>query len=271
MFSPGFGDLRGIELDHLAVCRSLSGLVLVILGFVDQANKRRDETLAWAQGLGFPVPTADAFLIASMSDSYCRSSRSALEHSKISIEISTEHGTKGSSAFTIATIMNGWALSYEGKVDEGIAVMRSGIAAAESTGMLIPTWGLLPLAEAYLRAGRLSKSGELVNQMLDRMQSTGHRQDEAEIYRLKGEVSLIFDKTDDLAEKCFRTAIEVARGQSGKLYELRATVSLSRLLVSQGHRDGARALLAEIYDWFTESFDTADLKAAKSLLDELSG
>ncbi len=270
-FSPGFGDLRGIELDHLAVCRSLGALALLMLGFADQANKLREQTLAWARSLSFPVPTADAFLLASMLDNYSRSSGSALEYSKISIEISAQHGTQGSSAFTLAVMMKGWALSNLGQVDEGIAVIREGIAAAESTGMLVPTWGLLPLAEAYLRAGRAGESGELVDQMLERLQRTGHRHDEADIYRLKGEISLIRDQSDKPAEKCFRTAIEVARAQSGKLYELRATVSLARLLSKQGKHDEARAMLAAIYHWFTEGFDTADLRDAKALLDELGG
>jgi len=271
VFSPGFGDLRGIELDHLTVCRSLGALALLMLGFADQANKLREQTLAWARSLGFPVPTADAFLLASMLDNYSRSPESALEYSKISIEISAQHGTQGSSAFTLAVMMKGWALSNLGQVDEGIAVIREGIAAAESTGMLVPTWGLLPLAEAYLRAGRAGESGELVDQMLERLQRTGHRHDEADIYRLKGEISLIRDQSDKPAEKCFRTAIEVARAQSGKLYELRATVSLARLLSKQGKHDEARAMLAAIYHWFTEGFDAADLRDAKALLDELGG
>ena len=172
----------------------------------------------------------------------------------------------------MATIIKGWALSYQGQVEEGIAEMRGGIKAAESKGVVIPTWCLFPLAEEYVRAGRSSEAGELVDQMLERVQSTGNREDEADVYRLKGELSMMRGVSDKLAaEKWFRAAIEVARRQSAKLYELRATMSLARLLRDTGRRDEARAMIAEIYNWFTEGFDTADLKDAKALLEELNG
>jgi predicted negative regulator of RcsB-dependent stress response len=98
-----------------------------------------------------------------------------------------------------------------------------------------------------------------------------NRQYEAEIHRLKGELLLKQDDSNATeAQNWFEQAIEIARSQSGKSLELRATLSLARLLVKQAKRDEARAMLAEIYDWFTEGFDTADLKDAKALLDELN-
>ena len=104
------------------------------------------------------------------------------------------------------------------------------------------------------------------------MERTGERMFEAELHRVKGELLLMQDAANGPeAEDCFRTAIEVARRQAGKSLELRATTSLARLLNEQGSRDEARAMLAEIYGWFTEGFDTADLKDAKALLDELGG
>jgi predicted ATPase len=103
------------------------------------------------------------------------------------------------------------------------------------------------------------------------MERSGERMFEAELYRVEGELLLMHEAADLLkAEHCFRTAIEVARRRAGKSLELRATVSLARLLGKQGKRDEARTMLAEIYNWFTEGFDTADLKDAKALLDELS-
>ena len=102
------------------------------------------------------------------------------------------------------------------------------------------------------------------------MDRTGERHHAAELCRLKGELTLLGDPSAAVeAESCFREAIEVARSQSAKWWELRATVSLARLLVKRGRRDEARAMLAEIYGWFTEGFDTADLNDAKALLDEL--
>ncbi len=262
------GALRGPALQNLVVGRSILASVLLMLGFGDQAIKRRDETLAWVRGLGVPDPTATAFNMASRLDHWCRSPQLALEHSTICIETSIDHGLRRE--VWMATIMKGWARSCRGQVEEGIAEMRGGIKTAESTGVVIPTWCLFPLAEEYLRAGRSSEAGELVDEMLELVQSTGNREDEADVYRLKGELSMIQAAPDKVAaEKCFRAAIEVARRQSAKLYELRATISLARLLRDTACRDEARAMLAEMYGWFTEGFDTADLKDAKALLDEL--
>ena len=92
------------------------------------------------------------------------------------------------------------------------------------------------------------------------------------LHHARGELLLARNPCDIAeAEQCFRTAIEIARGQSARSEELRATTSLARLLAKQSHRDEARAMLADIYGWFTEGFDTADLKDAKALIDELSG
>jgi len=101
-------------------------------------------------------------------------------------------------------------------------------------------------------------------------EQTGLRMAEAELHRLKGELLMIKDTGDVIeAECCLRTAIDVARRQSARLFELRATISLARLLKQQGKTDEARRMLTEIYNWFTEGFDTADLKSAKALLDGL--
>jgi predicted ATPase len=104
------------------------------------------------------------------------------------------------------------------------------------------------------------------------MHKTGARYCEAELHRLRGELKLGEKHSNvQTAQHCYREAVEVAQGQGAKSWELRATTSLARLLAKQGRRDEARAMLAEIYGWFTEGFDTADLKEAKALLDELSG
>jgi len=103
------------------------------------------------------------------------------------------------------------------------------------------------------------------------MERTGERMYEAELHRMRGELLLMQEAADlSEAENCFRAAIEVARHQSAKSLELRATIGLARLFAKQGRRNEARTMLAEIYGWFTEGFDTADLRDAKALLDELS-
>ena len=132
------------------------------------------------------------------------------------------------------------------------------------------TW-LVALAETCGKNGRAEEGLALVAEGLARAEQTGQRLAEAELHRLKGELLTIKDPGNAVeAESCLRTAIEIAGRQGAKLFELRATVSLARLLRDTNRRDEARSMLAEIYNWFTEGFDTADLKEAKVLLDELS-
>ena len=122
-----------------------------------------------------------------------------------------------------------------------------------------------------MESGRLSDGLLVLTEALAIADRLEIRSDEAEIHRLKGEVLLKQNESNAAeAQRCFERAIEIARKQSARSFELRATMSLARLLASQGHRDEARMMLADIYNWFTEGFDTADLKDAKVLLDELS-
>jgi predicted ATPase len=127
------------------------------------------------------------------------------------------------------------------------------------------------LAKGYGEIGEPEQGLRLVDEALSFIEETSQYLMKAELYRLKGE--LLFRQTQGNsgeAERWFRTAIDIARGQQAKSWELRAATSLSRLLASQHRRDEACTLLAEIYNWFTEGFGTPDLKGAKVLLDELS-
>jgi predicted ATPase len=130
---------------------------------------------------------------------------------------------------------------------------------------------LVPLVETYLGIDRTEEARQLLAQALETAHQTDGEMQEAELYRLKGELSLKAPGSEAEAESCFRRAIRIAQSQSARWWELRATTSLARLLAKQGYRDEARAMLADIYNWFTEGFDTADIKDAKALLDELSG
>jgi predicted ATPase len=148
--------------------------------------------------------------------------------------------------------------------------MRDAMAAMPSRGRELerPTY-LAMLAAAYGKGGRTDDALALVAEALALVERRDERGWEAEIYRLKGE--LLFESGGLVeAETCFRRSIEVARRQSAKSLELRPTTSLARLLDKQGKRGEARRILGEIYGWFTEGFDTADLKDAKALLEELS-
>jgi predicted ATPase len=149
--------------------------------------------------------------------------------------------------------------------------MEQAASSLQETGGAVNTWMLLLLAEGYGASERADVGLDTVAEALELSAQSGERWCEAELYRLKGELHLIKDADSwKEAEQCFRTAIAVALEQRAKSLELRAATSLTRLLAKQGkRRDEARAMLAEIYNWFTEGFDTADLRDAKALLDEL--
>jgi predicted ATPase len=135
---------------------------------------------------------------------------------------------------------------------------------------MVRTFSLPLMADSFLRSNRIDQGLEIIEDAFASFDATGARLQGAEAYRLKGELLLISgNRAAPEAEQCFRAAIEVARRQSAKSWELRATMSLARLLAKQNCRAAAHAMLAQISGWFTEGFDTADLIDAKALLDEL--
>jgi predicted ATPase len=186
-------------------------------------------------------------------------------------------------------MVRGGALAEQGQVEEGIAQMQQSLAAFRAMGAEGGSaWiSLLPwLATAYAKAERREEGLSVVAEALAFVDKTGGRFSEAELYRLKGTLVLQSGvrgpesenpntqyptpSTQEEAEACFHKAIEIARRQQAKSLELRAAMSLSRLWQQQGKKDEARQLLAEIYGWFTEGFDTKDLQEARALLDELA-
>jgi predicted ATPase len=185
------------------------------------------------------------------------------------IALSTERG------FTLwlamATGLRGWAMAEQGRHEEGIAQIQESLAASSATGAEL--WRphfLCLLAEACMETGRLDDGLNALTEAMAAADGNEIRFYEAEMHRLKGELLLKQDDSNGAeAQSCFERAIEIARKQSAKSLELRATMNLARLLAKQGKGDEARTMLAEIYNWFTEGFDTADLKDAKALLDEL--
>jgi predicted ATPase len=160
----------------------------------------------------------------------------------------------------------------QGQPETGIARMRHGIAAIQATRTRLSLPRLLArLAEAYGNSGQAEAGLGVLAEALAEVGATGGRLYEAELYRLKGELLLRQAVPDTpQAEACFQQALAVAHGQQARSWELRAAISLSRLWQRQGQRAAARALLAPIYNWFTEGFDTADLQEARVLLEELA-
>jgi predicted ATPase len=169
-------------------------------------------------------------------------------------------------------ILRGWALIAQGRAEEGIAQMCEGLGAWGAMGVeLYRTYQLAQLAEAYGKVGQVDEGRRVLGEALAVVHNTGRRFYEAELYRLKGELLLARSAAHRAeAEACFQRALDVARRQQAKSLELRAAMSLSRLWQQQGKRTEAYELLAPIYGWFTEGFDTADLQEAKALLETLA-
>jgi predicted ATPase len=168
--------------------------------------------------------------------------------------------------------LRGWVLACQGAPEQGIEELRQGLATWRGVGTELGTTPMLVLlAEAYWR-GRQTEAGlRVVAEAFAIMHSNGERHREAELYRLQGELLLQQVNPDSgAAEANFQRALSVARHQAAKSLELRAAMSLSRLWQQQDKRAAAQHLLAEIYHWFTEGFETADLQAAQALLNELA-
>ena len=166
-------------------------------------------------------------------------------------------------------IFRGWVRVNTGDVAEGISLLHRGLAAYRATGA--QAWvpyqiGLL--ARAYEIVGQIEEALDLLDDSLEIVERTGERWLIAELYRHKGQLLLRQDHTE-AAEELYRSALSIAQEQEAKLWELRAAVSLARLWRDRDNRAEARDLLAPVYGWFTEGFDTPDLKEAKALLDEL--
>ena len=184
------------------------------------------------------------------------------------IAICTEHGF--SLWRTAGVILKGWLLTRSGEADRGLAHMREGMAAwaGNEAKLVMPRW-LLLLASAPGRLGQARAGLDGIEEGLALVIETKERWNAAELHLRKGEL-LLASSVTDRAEASFREALAIARGQSAKLWELRAATGLARLWCDRGARAEARDLLAPVHDWFAEGRDTADLKDARALLEELS-
>jgi predicted ATPase len=176
----------------------------------------------------------------------------------------------------VGTVLRGWALVEQGQREEGVPEMRQGMDALRAIGSEIERPCFLALlAEVYRKEGQIEDGITALVEALAMVDKTGERFYEAELYRLKGKLTLQQSGVQSLesrvreAEGCFLKAIEIAQKQQAKSLELRAAMSLARLWQQQGKRTEAHRLLSEVYSWFTEGFDTKDLQEAKALVAEL--
>jgi predicted ATPase len=239
-------------------------------GYPDQSARAADRALAYSRQLGHAHALAHAFYFAGMAAAFARDVATVHAYSNNCVALASEHGF----AYWAprGRILQGWADAQKGQATAGIARIRDGLAASEATGTRVATsLSLTLLAEALALAGKIEDALAALDDALATAAVSGERGWNAEIHRLRRELADRLPHPDPAkAEDSFRTALAIAREQGTRGYELRAATSLARLWREQGRRDEARELLMPVYGWFTEGFDTPDLKDAEKLLAELA-
>jgi class 3 adenylate cyclase/tetratricopeptide (TPR) repeat protein len=252
-------DLYAMMLAYLA-------WTLAVLGYIDQARSRLNEALSEARRLRHAHTLADVLLSASPVEAIIGSPQMQ-GHAEELLALSTEHGLPLNLGW--ATAFRGASLTALGQAKEGLSLIIRGMAGIRTTGAVTGTPNLLMmLAGAYARLGKPVDGLNCLSEAAQIIETTDERYSEAELHRLRGD---LLNATGDqsAAERSYHQALAVAKQQSAKLFELRASISLARLWRNQDRRGEARNLLAPIYGWFTEGFDAPDLNEAKALLEEL--
>jgi predicted ATPase len=243
---------------------------LLMLGYPEQARLRSRDALTCARELSHVTTAAHALSRVANLYQFYRDHDAVRDRTDELISLAAEQALP--EWLATGTILQGWALAVGGGAGAGGEQLRQGLATYQTIGarLWVPYF-LALLAEVQGRAGQAAEALALLHDALARVATTGERWFEAELHRLKGELLLALSPEHAAeAEACLRRALVVARDQAARLWELRAAASLAQLCRDQGRRSEAHDLLAPIYGWFTEGFDTADLKDAKALLDELA-
>jgi len=250
-------------------CCLYAAVALWVLGYPDQALARSHEALTIAQERSHPFSMSMALGWAALLRQYRREVQATHERAEATVTLCTEQRFPLTLAW--GTILRGWARAEQEAGEAGMAEIAQGLAAYRTTGTeFFRPYFLALLAEAQRKVGRAEDGRRVLAEALTLVHTTGERYWEAELHRLQGELLLLQALPEaQQAAACFHQALDVARSQQAKSLELRAAMSLSRLWQQQGKRTEAHALLAPVYGWFTEGFDTADLQEAKALLEEL--
>ena len=257
--------------DSGVFCRGQGAWALWALGYPDRGLTRVDEAVTLAQQLAHPFSLDFSLNATAVFHQLRREVRITQEHAGLGMSLAKDQGFPYWMAF--GAILHGWALAHQGQAQEGIEQIHQGLIAFRATGaeMLRPHF-LALLAEAHGILRQPEAGLAALAEALRLTDATRVQWYESELYRLKGTL-LSKPSSDNQAEveTCFHAAIAIAQNQSTKSWELRAATSLARLWQQQGKRQEAHDMLAPVYSWFTEGFDTADLREAKALLEELEG
>jgi predicted ATPase len=252
------------------VCHAVSAPTLWCLGYPEQAQRQSQAALAQAQALAHPQSLAFAQFFATLLHHRCRGVSAVQAHAESLLTLATAQGFP--LWVGLGTCWQGWVLALQGQGTAGLVQLHQGLAAVLAARQtLSQPLCLVLVAEAVGHAGQVVEGLRWLAEALRAFEISGRGDLLAEAYRLQGEL-LLRQALPDVAqaEACFQQALAIARRQQAKSWELRIATSLSRLW-QQGKRAEACALLAPIYGWFTEGFDTADLQDAKALLEELGG
>jgi predicted ATPase len=254
--------------DREVSARSISALSLFALGWPDRALARTREAIALARRIGHPYSLAYALVPQTILHWLRREVSAQRERAAEAIALSESHGFR----FWLG-LAGTWhaAARVAAGEPEAVADLMPGLAQSGGTGSRAGAPAFFAvIGRAYLSVGQLSEARVAVGGGLALAAQTGQPFYDAELQRLQGELVLAAGGAHGDAEAFFHRALEIARAQEARSFELSAATSLARLWQQQGKKDEARDLLAPVYDWFTEGFDTQDLKDAKALLKELA-
>jgi predicted ATPase/class 3 adenylate cyclase len=251
-------------------CLFHAAALLWQLGYPDQALQKSRDSVIMARELAHWSTLSFALSFAAWFHLFSRDRQAVKGHVEEHIALATEHGVFAGRVHT--EFLRGWLLAEEGDAKAGITQMSENLVYQQTRRISLRfAHSAALLAEVLRKSDRTSEALNVVTKAIDTSQRGGGRYYEAELFRIKGELLLAqSSRAIEVAENCLIQAIEVASRQSAKSLELRAAMSLSRLWQSQGKTPEARQLLGNICGWFTEGFETADLKAAKALLVELT-
>ncbi|MEM5313086.1 adenylate/guanylate cyclase domain-containing protein [Paraburkholderia sp. JHI869] len=262
--------------DPRSVGEGSLGLVLWHMGYPDKALRHAEQALTRARSIHDLISLGQTLIFKSELHQLRREATQTHACAEAAIALATEQGFPMILAW--ATMLHGWALSEAGKKEEGIAQVRRGLADYEATGARLGrSYFLALLSETYARAGLRDAGQQALAEAIAACETSDERYHEPELYRLKGELSLlpaglcaIAAADRDAAQASFNAAMTIARQRGAKSLELRAALSLAKLHREEGGTRAAREILAPVYESFTEGFATADLREAVELLDALA-
>ena len=252
------------------VALSFRSFTLWLLGYPEAALRDTDDALKNAREMGQAATLMYALAHAAIPYTLCGNRAAAAAHARELVALAEEKGAPFWKAFGM--MKQGSVLALTGRASGATEMLIAGIAAWRTTGATVWLPLFLPhLARANAELGQFEEAWRCIGEAMTAAETTKEKCCEAEIHRTAGEIALMSPERDAArAEAHFDRALEVARKQQAKSWELRAAMSMARLWRDQGKPDEARKLLAPVYSWFTEGFDTLDLKEAKAFLDELA-